>query len=215
VTATEFVTHMARMSGLPAVAAKERAAESLRHVGLHEERYRQVGTYSTGMKQRVKLAQALAGDPRLLLLDEPTNGLDPAGTKEIRDLIPRLAHESRAIMLCSHLLHEVELVCQNVAIIKQGVVIANAPIKELLSQGNELQIKVDKMEEAIAILNALPWVKSVKSEDEYLVIDVPRERSADINLTLAQKGILVSELVNRSASLESVFLQLTGGESGD
>ena len=118
-------------------------------------------------------------------------------------------------MLCSHLLHEVEMVCSKVAIIKQGTVIANAPIKELLSQGNELQIKVDKMEEALAILNALPWVKSVKREDEYLVIDVPRERSADINLALAQKGILVSELVNRSASLESVFLQLTGGASGD
>ena len=79
VTATEFVTHLGRMSGLPPTAAKERAAESLRHVGLYEERYRQIGTYSTGMKQRVKLAQALVGDPRLLLLDEPTNGLDPAG----------------------------------------------------------------------------------------------------------------------------------------
>src|SRR3984957_18910689 len=75
VTGTEFVTHLGRMSGLPATAAKERAAESLRHVGLYEERYRQIGTYSTGMKQRVKLAQALVGDPRLLLLDEPTNGL--------------------------------------------------------------------------------------------------------------------------------------------
>jgi len=90
VTATEFVTHLGRMSGLPPTVAKERAAESLRHVGLHEERYRLIGTYSTGMKQRVKLAQALVGDPRLLLLDEPTNGLDPAGRSAMLDLIARI-----------------------------------------------------------------------------------------------------------------------------
>ena len=93
VTATEFVTHLGRMSGLPPTAAKERAAESLRHVGLYEERYRQIGTYSTGMKQRVKLAQALVGDPRLLLLDEPTVGLDPAGRNSMLDLISRIGAE--------------------------------------------------------------------------------------------------------------------------
>ena len=93
VTATEFVTHLGRMSGLPPTAAKERAAESLRHVGLYEERYRQIGTYSTGMKQRVKLAQALVGDPRLLLLDEPTVGLDPAGRDSMLELIARIGAE--------------------------------------------------------------------------------------------------------------------------
>ncbi len=109
VTATEFVTHLGRMSGLPATAAKERAAESLRHVGLHEERYRQIGTYSTGMKQRVKLAQALVGDPRLLLLDEPTNGLDPAGRSEMLDLISRIGTEfGISIVVASHLLGEIE-----------------------------------------------------------------------------------------------------------
>jgi ABC-2 type transport system ATP-binding protein len=105
VSATEFVTHMGRMSGLPATAARERAAEALRHVGLHEERYRQIGTYSTGMKQRVKLAQALAGDPRLLLLDEPTNGLDPAGRNAMLELIERIGVEFgiSIVGICDHL----------------------------------------------------------------------------------------------------------------
>src|SRR5881398_1920532 len=90
VSGTDFVTHMGGMSGLPFTAARERAAEMLRHVGLHEERYRLIGSYSTGMKQRVKLAQALVHDPRLLLLDEPTNGLDPAGREAMLDLIERI-----------------------------------------------------------------------------------------------------------------------------
>ena len=87
ITATDFVGQMARLSGLPPPAARERAAEVLRHVGLYEERYRPIGGYSTGMKQRVKLAQALVHDPRLLLLDEPTNGLDPAGRDEMLALV--------------------------------------------------------------------------------------------------------------------------------
>jgi ABC-2 type transport system ATP-binding protein len=103
VTATEFVTHLGRISGLPPTVAKERAAESLRHVGLHEERYRLIGTYSTGMKQRVKLAQALVGAPRLLLLDEPTNGLDPAGRTAMLELIARIGSEFGIERICDHL----------------------------------------------------------------------------------------------------------------
>jgi ABC-2 type transport system ATP-binding protein len=189
--------------------------EVLERVNLMERAHDQYGHYSMGMKQRLGIASTLLRDPELIILDEPTNGLDPAGTKEIRDLIPRLAHESRAIMLCSHLLHEVEMVCSKVAIIKQGMVIASSPIKELLSSGNRLQIRVDKMEEATTILGALPWVKSIQKEGGYLVLDVPKERSSDVNTALVGKGIGVSELVNRTASLESVFLELTGGASGD
>ena len=121
VTATEFVAHLGRMAGLPATAAKERAADSLRHVGLYEERYRQIGTYSTGMKQRVKLAQALVGDPRLLLLDEPTNGLDPAGRSAMLDLISRIGAEfGISILVASHLLGEIEQICDQLVAIDGG-----------------------------------------------------------------------------------------------
>ena len=105
-------THMGRMSGLPASASRERTAEVLRHVGLYEERYRPIGGYSTGMKQRVKLAQALVHDPKLLLLDEPTNGLDPAGRDEMLDLVRRTGTEfGIAVVVASHLLGEIERVC--------------------------------------------------------------------------------------------------------
>src|SRR6516162_6740019 len=121
VTGTEFVTHLGRMSGLPATAAKERAADSLRHVGMYEERYRQTGTYSTGMKQRVKLAQALVGDPRLLLLDEPTIGLDPAGRRSMLDLISRIGAEfGISIVVSSHLLGEIEQICDQLVVIDGG-----------------------------------------------------------------------------------------------
>ena len=199
------------IGGIP----KNKIEEVLERVGLSDRARDQYGHYSMGMKQRLGIASTLLRDPELIILDEPTNGLDPAGTKEIRDLIPRLAHESRAIMLCSHLLHEVELVCQNVAIIKQGTVIANAPIKELLSRGNQMQIRVQNMEQATGILSGLPWIKSVKREGDYLMIDVPPDRGAAVNQALAEKGIFVSELINRTSSLENVFLQLTGGASGD
>jgi len=199
------------IGGIP----KSKITEVLERVNLLDRAKDQYGHYSMGMKQRLGIASTLLRDPELIILDEPTNGLDPAGTKEIRDLIPRLAHESRAVMLCSHLLHEVEMVCQNVAIIKQGTIIANAPIKDLLSHGNRLQIRVENMEQAASILGALPWVKSVKREGEFLMIDVPPDRGASVNHALAENGLFASELINSASSLESVFLQLTGGASGD
>ena len=112
-SATELVAHLAQMSGLPPAAARERTAEVLRHVGLFEERYRPIGGYSTGMKQRVKLAQALVHDPRLLLLDEPTNGLDPNGRDEMLALVRRTGPEfGIAVIVASHLLGEIDRVCR-------------------------------------------------------------------------------------------------------
>ncbi|MBV9857910.1 MAG: ABC transporter ATP-binding protein [Streptosporangiaceae bacterium] len=144
VSATEFVTHMGRMSGLPATAARERAAESLRHVGLHEERYRQVGTYSTGMKQRVKLAQALVGDPRLLLLDEPTNGLDPAGRRAMLELIARIGAEfGISIVVASHLLGEIERICDHLVAIEGGRLLRADTISSFTQASQTLVIEVE------------------------------------------------------------------------
>ncbi len=144
VSAAEFVTHMARVSGLPATAARERASEALRHVGLYEERYRQIGGYSTGMKQRVKLAQALAHDPRLLLLDEPTNGLDPAGRDAMLALIHRIGTEfGISVVVCSHLLGEVERICSSLVAIDGGRLLRSAAVSTMTGVSGVLAVEVD------------------------------------------------------------------------
>jgi ABC-2 type transport system ATP-binding protein len=199
------------IGGIP----RAKIAEVLERVNLADRARQPYGQYSMGMKQRLGIASTLLRDPELIILDEPTNGLDPAGTKEIRDLIPRLAHESRAVLLCSHLLHEVEQVCNRVAILKQGVMLACAPMQELVTQGQTLRIKVSEPERAATILRAIPWVKSVKREDEYLVVSAPPDSGARVNAALAEQRLFASELTVSSLSLESVFLQLTGGASGD
>jgi len=143
VSATEFVTHMGRMSGLPADASRERTAEMLRHVGLFEERYRPIGGYSTGMKQRVKLAQALVHDPRLLFLDEPTNGLDPAGRDEMLELVRRTGTEfGIAVVVSSHLLGEIERVCDHLIAIERGRLLSAAPIHSLTGETGTLVVEV-------------------------------------------------------------------------
>ena len=127
ISATEFVAHMAQVNGLPRGSARERTAETLRHVGLFEERYREMRGYSTGMRQRVKLAQALVHDPQLMLLDEPTNGLDPAGRDEMLDLVRRIGTEfGISILMSSHLLTEIERVCEHLVVIEGGDFMASA-----------------------------------------------------------------------------------------
>ena len=177
-----------------------------------KDKYRQ---YSLGMKQRLAIAAALLRDPELVILDEPTNGLDPAGYKEVRDLIPSLASENRTIVLCSHLLHEVELICDRVAIIKQGNVLACESVQVLLAKGQMLQIKVENPPQAIAIMKNLQWIKTVTEENGYLLVDVPRENASRITKILAENNIFLSELSVRSSDLESVFLELTGSDTND
>ncbi|MCH7746217.1 MAG: ABC transporter ATP-binding protein, partial [Chloroflexi bacterium] len=129
ITASEFLSHMAQISGLPPSEARTRAADILRHVGLDEERYRSIGEYSTGMKQRVKLAQALVHDPVIVLLDEPTAGLDPVGREDMLDLIRRIGKEfGISIVLSSHLMGDVERVCDRIIVLEGGQVIEEGEV---------------------------------------------------------------------------------------
>src|SRR5574338_922671 len=145
--AVTFVAYCGQLAGLPFSDAMQRAHEVLYYVGLGEARYRNVETYSTGLKQRIKLAQALVHDPDLLFLDEPTNGMDPKGRDEILELIRDLGHNKRVnLILSSHLLPDVEYTCDDVVVIDQGQVAAQGPIDELKGPAGrvfELRIKGD------------------------------------------------------------------------
>ncbi|MFD5651562.1 MULTISPECIES: ABC transporter ATP-binding protein [unclassified Streptomyces] len=143
VSATEFVVHMARMSGLPPTAARERTADTLRHVGLYEERYRPIGGYSTGMKQRVKLAQALVHDPQLVFLDEPTNGLDPVGRDEMLGLIRRIHTDfGISVLVTSHLLGELERTCDHVVVVDGGKLLRSSSTTDFTQTTTTLAIEV-------------------------------------------------------------------------
>lgn len=192
VSATDFVTHMARLAGLPSAAARERTADMLRHVGLYEERYRRMEGYSTGMKQRVKLAQALVHDPRLLLLDEPTNGLDPSGRNEMLELVERTGREfDISILLASHLLGEVERVCDFLVLIDAGRLRTAAPVRRLTGRNGALVVEVDRDEEALASrLQAMGLAAERRGPE--LVVDAPdgagpdavRDAAAELDLAL-------------------------------
>jgi ABC-2 type transport system ATP-binding protein len=143
-TAADFVSHMAEMSGLPRRAARQRAADVLYHVGLDEERYRLIKGFSTGMKQRVKLAQAIVHDPELVFLDEPTNGLDPLGREEMLELIGRIHRQlGILVVLSSHILDDVERVCDYVVVLDGGQVVASQSLHVPDDTTADLHVRVD------------------------------------------------------------------------
>jgi ABC-2 type transport system ATP-binding protein len=209
--ASEFVTHMARISGLPATAARERASETLRHVGLYEERYRQIGGYSTGMKQRVKLAQALVHDPDLLLLDEPTNGLDPAGRDAMLGLIHRIGTEfGIAVVVCSHLLGEVERICDSLVAIDAGKLLRADRISAMTTARDVLLVEVaEGTDELLARLTALGLEVSLSGRSVQVVLrdestyDAILGAVAGLDLplhSLDQRRHRVAELFSREAA---------------
>jgi ABC-2 type transport system ATP-binding protein len=152
VTAAEFLTHMAEVSGLPRSRARTRAADTLRHVGLFEERYRAIGGYSTGMKQRVKLAQALVHDPRMVLLDEPTAGLDPAGREEMLDLVRKTHREfGISILFSSHLMSDVERTCDRILVLQAGALVESGEVSDLTSETESVFVEVDSNQDALIV----------------------------------------------------------------
>ncbi|GHC76406.1 ABC transporter ATP-binding protein [Streptomyces flavofungini] len=170
VSATEFVVHMARMSGLPPAAARERTADTLRHVGLYEERYRPIGGYSTGMKQRVKLAQALVHDPQLVFLDEPTNGLDPVGRDEMLALIRRVHTDfGISVLVTSHLLGELERTCDHVVVIDGGKLLRSSSTTDFTQTTATLAVEVtdsDEHPDGTAALRAALQGRGVATQDD-------------------------------------------------
>jgi len=206
ISATEFVSHMAQITGLPRAAARERTAETLRHVGLFEERYRQIGGYSTGMKQRVKLAQALVHDPRVMLLDEPTNGLDPAGRDEMLDLVRRTGHEfGISILMSSHLLGEIERVCDHLVVIEAGRLLRSAPVASFTEETALLTVEIEGPSDGlIARLQARGYAVeqdgytlSVSNGND-AIYDVVRDEVVDLGLGLIR-------MEHRRRQLEDLF----------
>ncbi|HET9015100.1 MAG TPA: ABC transporter ATP-binding protein [Thermomicrobiaceae bacterium] len=187
-----------------------RIREVLALVDLAGAADRRFGQYSLGMKQRLGIAWTLIHDPDLIILDEPTNGLDPAGMVEVRALIRRLADGGTTVFLSSHLLNEVEQVCDRVAILKHGAVLAEGRVVDLIDRRPRAVVQVDRAGEALRLLAALPGVERVtQSDDGDLIVEgeVAPERVAD---TLVRAGHALYELRRERISLEHVFLDLTG-----
>lgn len=202
--------YFARITHGNGVISSKRIAGVIELVELEGREKDRFGTYSLGMKQRLAIACALLNNPEFIILDEPTNGLDPAGMKSIRELIIKLGREGKTIFLSSHLLHEVEQVCQRVAIIKQGRLIIQGLVKDLMRKEEMLQLKVSEPEKAVAVLKNINWVASVARDGGSLFVCVEPERYVDISSVLAGEHIFITEMKARERTLEEYFLQMTG-----
>ena len=213
-TGRENLLHFARM--LPD-GAHRRIPELAKLVALEGRLDDRVSTYSLGMRQRLGLAQSLLGAPDLLILDEPANGLDPAGIREIRQLIRHLADDRGiAVFVSSHLLSEVEQMCDRVAIIHRGRTLAMGPVRELLAKrgADRLVFRVEPAEKAAEILGSFARDGGARVDDrETVSSEVPRESVPDALAALAAAGVRVFGVEKQSSTLEELFLEVTGGET--
>jgi ABC-2 type transport system ATP-binding protein len=167
-------------------------------------------TYSLGMKQRLAVGAALLHRPDLLILDEPANGLDPAGIVEMRDLMKQLKGEGHTVLISSHVLHEIEHICDRIAIMNRGKVVVQGRVSDLLGRRDSLEVRVEPIDEAIRVLGAAPWIGGVTREGDRLQVAAPLESAASLTRLLAEQGLYVSGLRPREQSLEQYFLDVTG-----
>ena len=205
-SAAEFLTHMAQVSGLPPAEARTRAADILRHVGLEEERYRPMGQYSTGMKQRVKLGQALVHDPVLVLLDEPTSGLDPGGREEMLQLVRRTGQEfGISIILSSHLMNDVESTCDRIIVLEGGRVTEQGTVAGFTTDTRVIVLDLNDKREEVATALAARGV-SASVEGASLAVELQSEEQYDaIRDAVAEAGARLRRMSPRRRQLADIF----------
>ena len=206
VTASEFLMHMAQVSGLPPTHARTRAADILRHVGLDEERYRSIGEYSTGMKQRVKLAQALVHDPVLVLLDEPTAGLDPGGREDMLELIRRTGRGfGISIMLSTHLMGDIERTADRVIVLEGGHVANEGEVSSFTRETETLLLEVDDHREEVITALAARGIPVVE-QGGILAIEGAGDAEYDaVRDSVAEADARLRRLALRRGTLTDIF----------
>jgi ABC-2 type transport system ATP-binding protein len=212
-TAQDLVRHIAEIHGLPTREATGRASDALWQVGLGEERFRPIGTMSTGQRQRVKLAQAIAHDPRLVLLDEPTDGLDPVQRDDMLHLIRRVGTEFGIdIILSSHLLEEVERLCDGAVILAGGRVVAAGAIAELTGADRGLLVEVDGRVDVLTALLEQRGLAVTVDASRLIITRPPSIHPAELHQlvrdALVLTGVGLRRLTTRTVSLEDVFLEV-------
>jgi ABC-2 type transport system ATP-binding protein len=213
ISAVTFLRMMAELSGLPAKIALEKTHEALFHVGLGEARYRNLETYSLGMKQMAKLAQAIVHGPELLILDEPTNGLDPSARQRMLRLVRQMKEEQNMnILLCSHLLRDVEQVCDEVVILKDGRIVHECNLEEERQSNKRfVELEITGNDENLkATLLAIGADGVPEGDGRWRIVLPPNVEVVALWNLLAQQNLLVRKLTHRRDTLEEIFLKAMG-----
>ncbi|MBZ5496992.1 MAG: ABC transporter ATP-binding protein [Acidobacteriia bacterium] len=212
-TAVTFLRLMAELSGLPGEAALEKAHEVLFHVGLGEARYRELRTYSLGMKQMAKLAQAIVHGPELVILDEPTNGLDPSARQRMLKLVREMKEEQGMnVLLCSHLLRDVEQVCDEVVIMKDGMIVHECNLEEE-RRSNKCFVELEVTGDDQNLRGALPEIGAdgvSEGGGRWRIVLPPNVEVQVVWDLLARENLLVRKLTHRRDTLEEIFLKAMG-----